>query len=63
MGMDLELARAKAGRARRKHSATVVFQKIHKGLYISHEWGIDWSALTDYSHFRNYCGAIRQLTA
>jgi len=41
--MDRELARSRAGRARRKRSATVVFQKIHKGLYISHEWGMSLS--------------------
>lgn len=35
--LDTNLSRSKAARARRKRSATVVFQKISKGLYISHE--------------------------
>lgn len=38
-----ELARSKRARARRKRSATVVFQKIHKGLYISHEYNMSLS--------------------
>lgn len=40
---DADLARSKRARARRKASKTVVFQKIHKGLYISHEWGMTLS--------------------
>ena len=35
--MDRDLNRSKRARARRKRSTTVVFQRIHKGLYISHE--------------------------
>jgi hypothetical protein len=34
------VVRTKRARERRKRSATVVFQKIHKGLYISHECGM-----------------------
>lgn len=34
------VARSKRAQARRKRSATVVFQKIHKGVYISHECGM-----------------------
>lgn len=37
------IAQAKRARARRKRSATIVFQKIHKGLYISHERGMTLS--------------------
>lgn len=40
---DSSLARTKRARARRKASKTVVFQKIHKGLYISHECGMTLS--------------------
>lgn len=45
-----EMQRQKLARDRRKRSKTVVFQKICKGLYISHEWGMSlhheavWSA-------------------
>ena len=35
-----ECKRRARARKRRKSSKTVVFQKIHKGLYISHEWGM-----------------------
>lgn len=42
-GMDAELARSKRARVRRKRSTTVVFQRIHKGLYISHEYGMTLS--------------------
>jgi len=40
---DAAIARGKRARARRKQSATVIFQKIHKGLYISHEYGMGLS--------------------
>lgn len=45
IGTDLDagLARGRRARARRKTSKTVVFQKIYKGLYISHEWGMTLS--------------------
>ncbi len=35
--MDSDLNRSRRARACRKRSTTVVFQRIHKGLYISHE--------------------------
>ena len=41
--MTAELARSKRARARRKASTTVVFQKVHKGLYMSHEYGMTLS--------------------
>lgn len=41
--LDTALARSKRARARRKRSTTVVFQKICKGLYISHEHGMSLS--------------------
>src|SRR5688572_11223405 len=37
------LARSKRARARRRASKTVVFQKVHKGLYMSHEYGMTLS--------------------
>jgi len=41
--MDAELARGKRARARRNASKTVVFQKVCKGLYMSHEHGMSLS--------------------
>jgi len=35
-----ECRRRARSRKRRQSSKTVVFQKIHRGLYISHEWGM-----------------------
>lgn len=37
---DAEYKRRARSRKRRQRSKTVVFQKIHRGLYISHEWGM-----------------------
>lgn len=41
--MDRDLNRSKRARSRRKRSMTVVFQRLHKGLYISHEHGMTLS--------------------
>jgi hypothetical protein len=38
-----EMARSTRNRARRQRSTTVVFQKLHKGLYMSHEHGMTLS--------------------
>lgn len=43
MNTDVEMKREDANRKQRQRSKTVMFKKICKGLYISHEWNMSLS--------------------